>query len=462
MGHRLSIIIPTYNCKQYLDECINSVILTMGASVELILVDDGSDDGTADKLRSYSNTENLKIVFCDHKGASSARNSGLDAATGDYVAFVDCDDCLKDGFLEESMELMDKGADLYIFGIERIHLEGNSEYWTVTDKFYPSISDFADEYVRVRQLMIYSNCNKFYRRSIIEDNNIRFNETIVFGEDRLFNYAFLMHCGSVLTSSMIMLRYIQRNGVSMSTKYVPDFFRNVMFLHDEKIKCILSLSKGTTDAERNDFIAYDLAREVELAVGRFKDHPREREENLPLINDIIFGTSDEFVDVDILLVLGSSNCEYKARRAAEIGSGMKGVKYIVTGGNPHISGVGTEAECMASYLRDCGVNDSDIYLENRAKNTRQNFDFSSGIIRALCGKRDLKDLKIGVVTGGFHVPRTRIIAGNTPSVCNLNLYYYPAYGPNTAPDNWYKNTTGFSIILNELRKTEIMRNEQRT
>ncbi|MBP5261893.1 MAG: glycosyltransferase [Clostridiales bacterium] len=453
MDHKLSLIVPTYNCKAYLDESLGSVIRQMDERIQLIIVDDGSDDGTADELKLFTGGSNISVIFCEHKGASSARNTGLEIADGDYAAFMDCDDCLREGFLSESISMLQRNADLYIFGIERIPIRGNSEFWTVKDEYYPTISDFADEYIRKRQLMIYSNCNKFYNMEVIRTGDIRFDESVVFGEDRLFNYRFLMGCRSVITSSKIMLKYIQRSTESMSTRYVPDYFGNVLWLHEEKMKCFMALSNGTDVEERLDFEAYDLSREVELAVKRFKDHPREERENIDKINEIVFGTCDEPCDVDVILVLGSSNCEYKVTKAYELGARMKDVRYVVSGGNPHISGAGTEAEFMASFLTDLGVPVRNVYLENRAKYTKQNFDFSIGIIREIAGNRPLEQMKIGVVTGGFHMPRTRKIVRRSPLLSSLDIRYFPAYGPNTAPDNWYRNPSGLSVVLSELRKT---------
>jgi glycosyltransferase involved in cell wall biosynthesis len=261
---------------------------------ELIVVDDGSDDGTARRLAAYDGTrEGLRVFYREHRGASGARNAGLSAARGEYVTFIDCDDCMQPGFLPENLPAPAQDADLYIFGIERFPLSGVPEKWTVSDRVYRDAAAFADEYVRVRQLMIYSNCNKFYRRSVIEDLGLRFDENVVFGEDRLFNYRFLTGCGRVATSSQIMLRYIQRSDDSMSARHVPRYFEQVMELHRAKIRCFLSLSTGTTEEERRTFAARDLAGEIGHTVERFPAHPGEEAENMPAVNALVFGAFPE-------------------------------------------------------------------------------------------------------------------------------------------------------------------------
>lgn len=457
---RLSVIIPTYNCRKYLKECLHSILLQLPSDCELIVVDDGSGDGTTELLPGYEHAQkNVHVIYREHKGASAARNAGLDIAAGEYVTFIDCDDCMRRGFLQESLPLLDEGTDLYIFGIERISLSGVREFWTVRDRLYPDASTFADEYVRIRQLLVYSNCNKFYRRSVIEQCQLRFDETMDFGEDRLFNFRYLSGCRRrILTSSLIMLHYIQRSADSMSSKHFPGYFSCVRRLHEAKMDCILALSTGTTEAEKRDFIAYDISREIEKATDRFALHPEEKAENLPAINRLIFGESDDDDEVlDILVVLGSSRCEYKIRRAWEIGQRHPGILYIVSGGNPSAYGSLTEAEYMAAWLMERGVSASDICLENRANFTKQNLEFSALIIRTLREETGKPLSKIGILSGGFHIPRTKLLAAQIPALVGEDLRWLAAYGPHTHPDCWFDDPTGRDIILRELRKTVMLR-----
>ncbi len=294
----LSVIVPTYNCEACLAQCLDSVLLQLPSNCELIVVDDGSEDGTRELLASYEGTrENLHILYAAHRGASGARNAGLDAAKGGFAAFVDCDDCLQEGFLEKSLPLLEKGSDLYIFGIERVLLDGTGSAQFLEDKDYPDVSSFADDYIRTRRLLIYSNCNKFYRRSVIEALHLRFDEQTDFGEDRLFNYRFLEGCGAVSTSSPVMLKYMQRSLSSMSSRHIPGYFRRVMSLHQAKMDCFFKLSKGTTDEEREAFRNYDLSREAEKTMARFSQHPEEEKENLPLIRAALAAGKTEHPDI---------------------------------------------------------------------------------------------------------------------------------------------------------------------
>ncbi len=470
----LSIIIPAYNCESFLAECLDSVLKQLPEDCELVVVDDGSEDATSQILKEYGEgRENLRTAFSRHIGASGARNRGLDLARGEYVSFLDCDDCLKDGFISQSRPLLEEKAGLYIFGIERAFLSGNSEFWTVEDRTYDSVSEFADDYIRTRHLLIYSNCNKFYQRQVIEEGKLRFDESVVFGEDRLFNYRYLTLLSGqdrdsrIITSEILMLSYIQRDRNSMSAAHVPDFFRKALMLHEAKMQCFFELSKEVDEDEKLDFVAYDLSREIEKTIDRFAAHPEEREETLPEINRLLFeGPFDDESPVDVLVILGSPNCGYKVDAAFEVGKKNPGVKYIVSGANLYRNGLCTEAEYMSERLSELGVNPSDIYLENRARYTKQNLEFSAGLIHELLfigalhvragsdpGARKGIGLRVGMVTAGFHIPRTRLMAERMKAFDDFELVWFPAYGPSTKIDTWFETQTGRSVILTELRKT---------
>ena len=130
----LSVIIPTYNCEKHIEECINSIAEQLPAYCELIAVDDGSSDNTGTVLAKLQNRyQNLKIIYKSHNGPSAARNAGLEAASGRWITFVDCDDMMHKDFLKKAVSLLEHDSDCYIFGIERCLITGQKELWTVED-----------------------------------------------------------------------------------------------------------------------------------------------------------------------------------------------------------------------------------------------------------------------------------------------------------------------------------------
>ena len=465
MKTKLSLIIPTYNCIQYLEDTLRSVQRQLREDCELVLVDDGSTDGTEAFLEGLKGRQNNLIIDTGaHAGVSGARNRGLRRAGGEFVAFMDCDDLLMDGFFENSLPLLTENPDLVIFSYDRVEFvrngaEGEAEPvaypLTLRDRRFGTPSAFADEYIRDRHLLLYSACNKFYRKSILDSARISFRQGNSFGEDRLFNYDYLPHCGPILTSSVKMFQYMQRSEDSASNRHVPDYFRTVMQLHQAKTACLCGLSKGTTEAEKAAFRSYDLSVEIGRAVDRFALHPEEESENLPEINKIVFGEAGEpSGPFDIIVVLGSENCGYRVEKALEAGRRNPRTRYIVSGGNLHRDGKFTEAEYMAAFLKRNGIDEKNIFVENRARYTGQNLVMAAEIIQAIAGG-DPGGLRTGIVTGGFHVPRTRALMSKISAYERMNVELIPAYGPNTRPDNWYRLEAGRKIILNEIAKPDV-------
>ena len=128
MKKRLSLIIPSYNCAEYLDETLMSVLSQLPDDCELIVVDDGSSDAAPDILSRYAaEYGGLRIALKENGGVSTARNTGLDMAGGEWVAFMDCDDILKEGFFEKALPFTNTAADLCIFSYERVELMGEEE-----------------------------------------------------------------------------------------------------------------------------------------------------------------------------------------------------------------------------------------------------------------------------------------------------------------------------------------------
>ena len=461
----VSLIIPSYNCAGFLDETMGSVLNQLPDDCELVVVDDGSQDETPGLLAEYEKRyDNLRVSLRPHGGVSVARNAGLDMAEGEWVTFMDCDDMLKESFFEQAIPLLDEKTDLYIFSFERVELLGREEIVSslmVSDRIFETASDFADAYIRTRDLLIYSACNKFYRKSILDENGIRFRNGLSFGEDRLFNYDYLMHCGTVKTSSVRMFRYMQRNPESASKRSFPDYYDTIKMLHEAKMNCFLRLSKGTTQSEKRAFRGFDISAEVGRMIDRFDDHPNEKEENLPKINRLLFGENDDISGrYDVMIVLGSSYCDYRAEKAYETAGGDPVTVFIVSGGNKYAECDMTEAAFMADLLMKLGVSEERIIVEDKADNTFRNLELSAAAAEAAVRSGLIPvpadDIRIGIVTAGFHIPRTRIMTAGIEWYRDKNVVFIPAYSESIRPDNWYSNPRGLNIGLSEISKASAL------
>ncbi len=200
---KFSIIMPTYNCEKYVGEAIESVLNQTFNDFELIIVDDGSGDGTLAICEEFAkNKEKVHLFKAEHGGVSKARNYGLEKACGAYVLFIDCDDTWEKDLLESVNSLLDEKSELVLFGIKH-------DYYLSDDSFQYSSEDLGEsgqiEAVQIdgevdRLLTAYnisSPCNKVYKREIIEKNTLSFSEKCVYLEDLKFNFDYLQYASSI-------------------------------------------------------------------------------------------------------------------------------------------------------------------------------------------------------------------------------------------------------------------------
>jgi glycosyltransferase involved in cell wall biosynthesis len=168
---KLSIIIPTYNVEEYIDECLRSLLPQLNDECELIIIDDFSQDQTVPKIIEnlnyrFEEEENFKFyINTQNKGVSATRNVGLKVATGEYVAFVDGDDLVEPDYIKEIFKAMEKKKDYY-------QISWNSFGLVVTTYLAKHLPDW--------------NCTiwaRLWKRDIIKHE---FDETLKKAEDKKF------------------------------------------------------------------------------------------------------------------------------------------------------------------------------------------------------------------------------------------------------------------------------------
>ena len=241
----ISVIVPVYNVEKYLDKCVTSVIGQTYSNLEIILVADGTPDRSGVMCDEYAAKDpRIKVVHKENGGLGSARNAGLDAATGDYVVFIDSDDWVDKDHVQTLYErLKEKSADICYCGCTRHYSTG--EETTYRNVLIPDVYE-ADEVrdnillmmigtpledrvdVRVQQ----SVCMSIYDLNIIQTNQIRFvSERMIIAEDLFFNVDYLMHVKRACSTGAYSYYYLL-NTQSISQKYDERRYqRTVGFYH---------------------------------------------------------------------------------------------------------------------------------------------------------------------------------------------------------------------------------------
>lgn len=205
----ISVIVPVYNAEEYIDRCVSSILCNEEKNFEILLIDDGSTDGSGKKCDDWSLKDaRIRVFHKKNGGVSSARNIGLDNALGDWVAFIDADDEVSPQYLSIPKELL--GCDVILKSfIERTN-EADLEF-RVSRTEYHGTKSIVRWFIRGRHNALW---DKIIRRDIIGD--IRFDSTISIGEDLLFFAAVLPKVSCIATCECGHYIYIRRPLSAMS------------------------------------------------------------------------------------------------------------------------------------------------------------------------------------------------------------------------------------------------------
>ncbi len=169
----VSIIVPVYNTANYLDRCILSLLNQTYKHLQIILIDDGSDDGSTDICYKYAEKySNILVVHTKNRGSSAARNMGLRYAFGDYISFIDSDDYISEDFFENMMCYMTSDVDVVSCGINIMHSDGKIMRQCMPNEVLIFSRDEIVKELLKTVFVNFSMCNKIFRKKCL--SNVRF------------------------------------------------------------------------------------------------------------------------------------------------------------------------------------------------------------------------------------------------------------------------------------------------
>ena len=198
---KFSFIIPVYNCKEYLPTCVDSIRAVGAEDYEILLIDDGSTDGSGavcDELASMH--PEILVLHQENSGVSSARNRGICEARGTYILFVDSDDTLTP-FSPQVIECLNAETDMVMFGMEFRYYHRNQyvrkETMAVDEMLRGCLPDLPGCFEKLFSRNYLSPVwNKFLKRSVLLDHNLRFDAKLTNYEDLAFTLQTLSKCES--------------------------------------------------------------------------------------------------------------------------------------------------------------------------------------------------------------------------------------------------------------------------
>lgn len=233
----VSIIIPVYNVEKYLPRCLDSIINQTYTQLEIICVNDGSPDNSSAILEEYAKKDNrVKIINQENKGLSGARNTGIEAATGEYIVFLDSDDWMDEEALEAAVAKAEN-ADTVMWGYVREFAEKSIEKKIFDGDRSFDESGTRDLHRRLAGLTgaelsnpentdaLVTAWGKLYTASIIKNNALQFVDTKIIGtEDLLFNMYYFGFAKNCYFIDKPFNHYRKDNETSLTRSYKPKLF----------------------------------------------------------------------------------------------------------------------------------------------------------------------------------------------------------------------------------------------
>lgn len=254
MSLKISVIVPVYNVEKYLSECLDSIVTQTYDDYEVICVNDGSTDSSLEILNEYADRyEKVRVISKENGGLSSARNCGIDNATGDYLYFLDSDDLLADDGVLADMASYVKEDDLDV-----LYLDGESFYESEElheknrwyENAYTSEKDYGLYETGVELFSVFAKYNDFrmqaclncIKKKFVDKFNLRYLNGILY-EDNLFFFKSILSAGRVRHVRRVVMKRRVREGSIMQSKvkfsslksYLYIYMECMNFLHKLKI-----------------------------------------------------------------------------------------------------------------------------------------------------------------------------------------------------------------------------------
>lgn len=256
----ISVIVPIFNNKKFLTRCINSILTQTYKNIEVLLIDDGSNDGSSEICDKYTFIDSrIKVYHIKNSGVSTARNYGLDNVKGKYVCFVDSDDYIDNKYVEILYNnLISSGSDISICGHNIVFEDKFKKFYPWNKKFI-STNNCLDMLISHKYFKGHV-WDKMYKYDLIKD--IRFSSDLSYYEDLYFNYQVFKKVEKIIYDSKSLYYYYKNENSSMNCKYnrgklsfikICDEIKEYYIENNYNLKYVNSLTDYLYICTSNDF-----------------------------------------------------------------------------------------------------------------------------------------------------------------------------------------------------------------
>ena len=211
---KVSVVLPIYNVEKYLKKSVQSVQNQTYRNLEIILVDDGSKDSSGRICDELSKEDSrIQVVHKNNGGLASARNSGYEVATGEYVMYIDSDDCVKEDTVKKCVDAIERDkSDVVIFGYEKVSEDGNIlEVCSWDNKIYSHNEMTEHLYRAICEMSFGYAWNKLYRKSILDKSGVLGDAKVIDREDLIYNMELVKYWNKITYIDYVGYEYLQRS-----------------------------------------------------------------------------------------------------------------------------------------------------------------------------------------------------------------------------------------------------------
>jgi len=285
MGIKVSVIVPIYNTEQYLQKCINSILNQSFKDFEMILVNDGSTDRSVEIIEKYkTESSNIVVINKENAGLGQARNSALEICNGDYIAFVDSDDCIELDMLKLMYsKSLEQDLDILICNYKFVDVNGVR---IRDDNVILNDNEIIDNIECIKRFLVTNTiegfaCNKLFKKELFHNYNIRYPKAMKY-EDIPTTMSLLSKANRIGFIDKELYNYLLRENSITSTKTIEntkDYINAHLMVGD-------ILENNSIDSLQKEY-DYFYSKRVINEVYRFLRTNNNKEENKLFAEDMI-------------------------------------------------------------------------------------------------------------------------------------------------------------------------------
>ena len=263
----ISIIVPVYNAASTLERCVRALMNQTYQNIEIILVNDGSRDNSLEFCHRFAVEDTrIKVIDKPNGGVSSARNAGLDVASGEFIMFCDSDDWVEPNWCETMLSHYSPG-NLVMCGYYCHFRTGEINANSSPAKLFPK-----NQYLQLLQLGAFAPWNKLFSATVIHENGLHFPSDISLGEDKLFIWRYLKCItGDIFYIGIPLNHYLFSSGSSLSAVIPNNYYKQCVLISSEILRDIHSGTPCSSSAYQA--FCRDMYYEYEKALKQIVNNP---------------------------------------------------------------------------------------------------------------------------------------------------------------------------------------------